>query len=98
MTRAAQKTSPVPPVSAAHLAELVGPSWRSGDRRRVAADLASALTDVIRLRLPSGTTLPPLRNLAVTLRCNRKAVASAMHQLAEEGIVVTRARGRTRVV
>ena len=77
-------------MSARRLAHLLG-NWRRHGSRQGAADLAAGLRLLILDgRLPSGTALPPERELAAALDVSRTMIAAALERLKTDGLVVSR--------
>jgi DNA-binding transcriptional MocR family regulator len=77
-------------VNARRLAQLLG-TWRRHGSRQGAADLAAGLRLLILDgRVPSGTALPPEREVAAALDVSRTMVASAWERLRTDGLVVSR--------
>lgn len=67
-------------------------------RGSTSADISSSIEDAVRNgRLNAGARLPPVRNLAHTLRVSPGTVASAYQSLCARGILVTEGRRGTKV-
>ncbi|MEK8169075.1 winged helix-turn-helix domain-containing protein [Streptomyces sp. M19] len=77
-------------ITAARLADTLG-DWHGGGSRSGAKDLAAAVEVRIRDgRLPTGTRLPPERELAAALGVSRTMIGAALDRLRDAGLVRSR--------